>query len=126
MGLGYIVIGQEEIPCKHYIKWSISRAMACRAGSDRYCIRTLTKGLVPHEASDFVHYNSSLTGGDWTDIRLCIDFDITAYDTDQLLIPLTHPQFPDPLARSMSRIRSRTFRRYTLDQRGHPRTPQLR
>jgi hypothetical protein len=52
MGLGRVVIGQEEIPCKHYINWSISRALACRAGSTRYCIRTLTMGLVPHEASD--------------------------------------------------------------------------
>jgi hypothetical protein len=51
MGLGCIVIGREEIPCKHYINWSISRAMACRAGSTSYCIRTLTMGLVPHEAS---------------------------------------------------------------------------
>jgi hypothetical protein len=76
-------------------------------------------------AFDLEYYHSSLTGGNWTDILLCIDFDITAYDTDQLLIPLTHPLLSDPLARSTSRIRSRTFNRYTLDQRGHPRTPQL-
>jgi hypothetical protein len=51
MGLGCIVIGQEEIPCKHYINWSKSRAMACRAGSTSNCIRTLTMVLVPYEAS---------------------------------------------------------------------------
>jgi hypothetical protein len=50
MGLGCIVIGHKEIPCKHYINWSISRTMACRAGSTRHCIRTLAMGLVPHEA----------------------------------------------------------------------------
>jgi hypothetical protein len=51
MGLGCIVSGKEEITCKHYIKWSIAGAMAFRAGFTSYCIRTLTIGLVPHEAN---------------------------------------------------------------------------